>query len=92
MDWGVESESECGSWAALGVSGTRFGPAAQDEGLGGRSGPTPAPPRTAGSTQPLAEPRHSYFVEALRKNAFGVVRCYRIPRPLGTSYIPNLGP
>ena len=39
MDWAVETESECGSWARLGVSGTVFGPVAQDEGLCGRSGP-----------------------------------------------------
>ena len=40
MDW--ETESERGSFAVLGVSGTVFVPVAQDEGLGGRSGPTTA--------------------------------------------------
>lgn len=43
-DWAVETESEGGSRAAFGVSGTAFGPVAQDEGLCGRSRPA-TPPR-----------------------------------------------
>ena len=43
MDWAVETESECGSLAALGVSGTVFGPVAQDEGRGGCIGPVAGP-------------------------------------------------
>jgi len=40
IDWTVETASEFGSWAALDLSVTVFGPVAQDEGLSGRSGPT----------------------------------------------------
>ena len=39
MDWTVETASGFGSWAALDVSVRVIGPVAQDEGVGGRSGP-----------------------------------------------------
>ncbi len=39
IDWTVETAIKFCSWAALDVSGTGFGPAVQDEGLGGRFGP-----------------------------------------------------
>ena len=42
MDWTVETASGFGSWAALDVSVRVIGPVAQDEGVGGRSGPSPA--------------------------------------------------
>lgn len=40
MDWMVETASGFGLCAALDVSVTVIGPVAQDEGLGGGSGPT----------------------------------------------------
>jgi len=42
-----------GLWAALGVSGTVFGPVAQGDGLGGGSGPCPV---TARHRESLADP------------------------------------
>ncbi len=62
IDWTVETAIKFCSWAALDVSGTGFGPAVQDEGLGGRFGPSPASSCLIPTLSGLTTSRHLWLL------------------------------
>ena len=66
------TEDESGSWAVLGVSGTGLGPAAQDEGVGARFGPSTASGRVGRACRSARRPA---LTPALR-------RSHTLPAPI----------